>query len=366
MYFERFDPTKGESLQILDPEGRLNEDLRPDLPGQRILELYERMSVMRLADQTALNLQREGRMGTYAPFYGQEASQASAAFLGPSDWLVPTYRETGALFLRGVPLQSLLRYWMGDERGMRVPEGMRVLPIQIVIGSQTLHAVGLAWAMMLQGEKSAAVAYFGDGASSQGDVHEAMNFAGVLKTPVVFVCQNNQFAISMPRSGQTAAATIAQRASSYGFPGLLIDGNDLLAVAGAMNEALAAARSGGGPRLIEMLTYRIGPHTTSDDPSKYRTAAEVDVQKPFDPLLRLRRYLGAKGLWNDGAEAAILAKARAEISAAVAAAEAMPPAPVSDMFDYTYRVLPPYLERQKSEYASFLKDEASRGGRHGF
>jgi pyruvate dehydrogenase E1 component alpha subunit len=242
---------------------------------------------------------------------------------------------------------------------------MRVLPIQIVIGSQTLHAVGLAWAMMLQGEKSAAVAYFGDGASSQGDVHEAMNFAGVLKTPVVFVCQNNQFAISVPRSGQTAAATIAQRASSYGVPGLLIDGNDLLAVAGAMNEALAAARSGGGPRLIEMLTYRIGPHTTSDDPSKYRTAAEVDVQKPFDPLNRLRRYLGGKGLWSEETEAAILAKARAEVSAAVAAAEAMPPAPVSDMFDYTYRSMPPCLERQKSDYAAFLKGEASRGTRHG-
>ena len=355
MYFDRFDPSRGESLQVLDPDGRLDEGLRPDLPDERIRELYERMSVMRLADRAAMNLQREGRLRTYAPVYGQEAAQASAAFLGPLDWLVPSYRETGALFLRGMPLAGLYRYWNGDERGMLVPEGLRVLPVQIVVGAQPLHAVGLAWAMKLRGEPGAAAAYFGDGASSQGDVHEAMNFAGVFKTPTVFVCQNNQFAISLPRSQQTAAATIAQRASGYGFAGLLADGNDLLAVAGAMQEALADARAGRGPRLIELLTYRFGPHTTSDDPTKYRSDAELERHKPFDPLLRLRRYLKGRGLWSESEEAALLAQGQAEVDEAVRQAEAAPPAPVEDMFAYTYRRLPPHLARQRDGLLAFLK-----------
>ncbi|MFA6317054.1 MAG: pyruvate dehydrogenase (acetyl-transferring) E1 component subunit alpha [Elusimicrobiota bacterium] len=354
-YFGRFDPSRGEKLQILDHEGKLKEELRPDLPDERVVRLYERMTVMRVADQTALTLQREGRLGTYAPFYGQEACQASSAFLGPLDWLVPTYRETGALFMRGVPLSLLYRYWMGDERGMSMPETSRILPVEIVVGAHPLHAVGLSWALKLKGEKAAAAAYFGDGASSQGDVHEAMNFAGVLKTPTVFVCENNQYAISLPRKEQTASETIAQRAAGYGFPGLLIDGNDLFAVAGSMLEALEACRNGGGPFLIEMLTYRYGPHTSSDDPTKYRTAEEVEAQKPFDPLLRLRRYLESKGMWTDADEAAALEAGRLEAERAITAAEAMsPPAPM-DMFRYTKKTVPPYLEQQKAELAEFLE-----------
>ncbi|MDD5628728.1 MAG: pyruvate dehydrogenase (acetyl-transferring) E1 component subunit alpha [Elusimicrobia bacterium] len=349
MYFERFDPMQGQCLQILDQAGRLQEALRPDLPDGRARQLYERMSVMRLADRMAMSLQREGGMGTYAPFYGQEAAQASAAFLGPEDWMVPTYRETGALYLRGVPLANLYRYWMGDERGMLMPEGARTLPIAIVVGSQPLHAVGLSWAMKLKGEKAAAAAYFGDGASSQGDVHEAMNFAGVFQTPTVFICQNNQFAISLPRRQQTAAATIAQRAAGYGFPGLLIDGNDIFAVAAAMTEALADIRAGKGPRLIEMLTYRLGPHTTADDPTKYRNAEEIEKFKPADPLLRLRRYLEAKGLWDQAAEEDLLRRGQAEVEEAAGKAKAAPPPAPDELFAYTYRSLPPYLERQREE-----------------
>ena len=364
MYFERFDPMKGECLQILDPEGVVREELRPDLPDIQVQGLYERMSVMRLADRMAMNLQREGGMGTYAPFYGQEAAQASAAFLEPSDWLVPTYRETGALYLRGMPLSGLYRYWMGDERGLLVPEGLRVLPIAIVVGAQPLHAVGLSWAMKLRGEKSAVAAYFGDGASSQGDVHEAMNFAGVFQTPTVFICQNNEFAISLPRSRQTAAATIAQRAAGYGFPGLWIDGNDIFAVAGAMCEALAAARAGQGPRLIEMLTYRLGPHTTADDPTKYRTNQEVEAHKPFDPLLRLRRYLETKGLWSEAREAELLKRGQAEVEEAARQAKAAPAPDPDDIFAYTYRRMPAYLARQRDELRGFLQarsEGASRG-----
>ena len=365
MYFDRFDPGKGESLQILDHDARLREDLRPDLPDARIQSLYERMSVMRLADRTAMSMQREGGLGTYAPIYGQEAAQASAAFLDPADWMVPSYRETGALFMRGVPLSLLYRYWMGDERGMVFPEGLRALPVEIVVGAQPLHAVGLSWAMKLRGEKSVAVAYFGDGASSQGDVHEAMNFAGAFNTPTVFVCQNNQFAISMPRSKQTAAATIAQRAAGYGFKGILIDGNDLVAVCAAMQEALSDARAGRGPRLIEMLTYRLGPHTTADDPTKYRTNEELAEHKIFDPLLRLRCYLAGRGLWTESGEEQLLAKGQAEVDEAVRQAKAAAPAPPSDIFDYTYRRMPPCLERQKEELLAFLKSQGAREESHG-
>lgn len=365
MYFERFDPSQGQCLQILDPMGRVQEDLRPDLPDSRVQSLYERMSVMRLADRMAMSLQREGGMGTYAPFYGQEAAQASAVFLDPADWMVPSYRETGALFLRGVPLANLYRYWMGDERGMLMPEGLRILPIAIVVGAQPLHAVGLAWAMKLKGEKSAAAAYFGDGASSQGDVHEAMNFAGVFQTPTVFICQNNQFAISLPRRQQTAAATIAQRAAGYGFPGLLVDGNDIFAVAAAMQEALADARAGKGPRLIEMLTYRLGPHTTADDPTKYRANGELEKYKPFDPLLRLRAYLGSKGLWSETHEADLLKRGQAEVEAAARKAKSMAPPSPDDMFAYAYRAMPPYLERQRDGLRAFLKEPVAVEAHHG-
>jgi pyruvate dehydrogenase E1 component alpha subunit len=365
MYFERFDPMKGQSLQILDPRGRIQEGLRPDLPDSRVKQLYERMSVMRLADRMAMSLQREGGLGTYAPFYGQEAAQASAAFLDPADWLVPSYRETGALFLRGLPLANLYRYWMGDERGMLIGEGLRILPIAIVVGAQPIHAVGLSWAMKLRGEKSVAVAYFGDGASSQGDVHEAMNFAGVFKTPTVFVCQNNQFAISLPRQQQTAAATIAQRASSYGFPGLLIDGNDIFAVAAAMTEALADARAGKGPRLIEMFTYRLGPHTTADDPTKYRANEEIEKYKPLDPLLRLRRYLEGRKLWDGAAEEDLVKRGQAEVEEAARKAKAVAPAPPEDMFAYTYRNMPPYLERQRDGLRAFLKEQGAAEAHHG-
>jgi pyruvate dehydrogenase E1 component alpha subunit len=357
MYFGRFDAMKGQYLQILDPEGRLREDLRPDLPDARAKELYERMSIIRLADRMAMNLQREGGMGTYAPYYGQEAVQASVLFMEPSDWLVPTYRETGALYLRGVPLANLYRYWMGDERGMLMPEGLRSLPIQIVVGAQPLHGVGLSWAMKLRGEKGAAVAFFGDGASSQGDLHEAMNFAGVFQTPTVFICQNNEFAISLPRSQQTAAGTIAQRAGSYGFPGLFVDGNDIFAVAGAISEALADARGGKGPRLIEMLTYRLGPHTTADDPTKYRSSQEIEEHKPFDPLLRLRLYLESKGLWSEAAQAEVLKRGQAEVEAAAREAKAMAPPSPADIFAFTFRKMPRYLARQQEELEAFLRSQ---------
>lgn len=364
MYFDRFDPFKGERLEIMDKDGNVDDSLRPDITDDRIKGLYVRMSVMRVADKTALNLQREGRMGTYAPVWGQEAAQAASAFLEKEDWLVPSYRETGALFMRGVPLAGIFEYWMGDERGMRMPPEMRILPIAIVVGSQTLPAVGAAWAMKLRGEKAASLVSFGDGATSQGVFHEAMNFAGVFKAPAVFLCQNNQFAISVPRRKQSASKTIAQKASAYGFKGIQVYGNDLLAMYGAVKEALDNARAGNGPSLIEALTYRFGPHTTADDPTKYRPEEEIEKNKPFDPLIRLRLYLERQGLWSEEEEYSIIDDAKKEVEKAVAEAEAVPPPGPSDIFEYTYETMPPYLKRQRDELLSYLAGAGKGGAEH--
>ncbi len=361
MYLDRFDPLAGETLEILDADGNLREELRPDLPDGEIRRLYGRMCAMRAADRMALRLQREGRMGTYAPLWGQEACQVAAAALDPSDWLVPSYRELGAMWLRGVPLPTIYRYWIGDERGSVWEESLRVLPVAIPVGSQALHAVGLAWAMKLRGEAGAALVYFGDGATSEGEVLEAFNFAGVLGVPTVFFCQNNQYAISVPRSRQTAARTLAQKALAFGFPGIQIYGNDLAAVYGATKEALDRARGGGGPALIEAVTYRLGPHTTADDPTRYRDDAEVERMKRFDPLLRVRRYLTSRGLWSDADEEALERDVRAEVDRAVEETYAVPDPDPADIFDFTYAALPPELERQKREYLEFRAAEGGSG-----
>lgn len=361
MYFEKFDPLKGLKLEIMDKDGKVDKELRPDIPDERIKELYVRMTVMRVADKTALSLQREGRMGTYAPVWGQEACQAAAAFLEESDWFVPSYRETGSLFMRGLPLADIYRYWMGDERGMARTREFKVLPIDVVVGSQPLHAVGVSWALKLQGEKSVAMVSFGDGATSEGSFHEAMNFAGVFKAPTIFLCQNNQFAISVRRKKQTASATIAQKAVAYGIPGIQIYGNDIMAVYASVSEAVERARAGEGPSLIEALTYRFGPHTTADDPTKYRPEEELEKNRPFDPLIRLRVYLEKKGLWSEDEEYSIIEDAKREVGEAVAEAEAAPPAPPTDIFDYTYSANPPYQKRQRDGFEAYLAS-ARKGG----
>ena len=217
-------------------------------------------------------MQREGRIGTYASIWGQEAAQVGSALaLTDGDWIFPSFRESGVLVARGYPLWMLYRYWTGDERGMSAPEGLNVFPMSVPVGTQIPHATGAAWAMKLKGHKNVAAVYFGDGGSSKGDFHEGLNFAGVFKVPCVFLCQNNQWAISVPRSSQTAAKTIAQKGFAYGMEGLQVDGNDVVAVYKATKEAAEKARSGGGPTLIECFTYRLDDHTTADDSSRYRS-----------------------------------------------------------------------------------------------
>jgi len=355
---EKFDPLKGKMLRILHPDGRCEEKLRPDLTEDTIKKLYREMVFIRQADQRALSLQRQGRCGTYAPVQGQEAAQVGSAHaLGEGDWIFPSFREMGVCHMRGVPLKDIFVYWMGDERGQKVPEDVHVFPISIPVGSHPLHAVGVAWAAQLRGEKICTVAYFGDGATSEGDFHEAMNFAGVFKTPSIFFCQNNQYAISVPRKMQTAAKSLAQKAIAYGFPGVQVDGNDLFVVFAATKEARERAVSGKGPTMIEAVTYRFGPHTTADDPTKYRSDEELEEWKPLDPLVRVQRYLQGKGLWNEDWEAQVKKEAEESIDKAVQEAEGIPEPESQEFFQYAFAEMTPNLREQADDFLAFVKEK---------
>jgi pyruvate dehydrogenase E1 component alpha subunit len=353
--FEDYDPLKVKMFQILKPDGTLELGQIPPIIDQEALNLYQKMFFTRLADQRGLLLQRQGRFGTYAPIWGQEACQIGSAYvLQKGDWVFPAFREIGATLMMGIELKNFMLYWMGNEMGSRAPEGINMMPVSIPVGTHIPHAVGAAWAAKLKGDKAVAVAYFGDGATSKGDFHEAMNFAGVFKTPTIFFCQNNQFAISVPRSRQTASATIAQKAIAYGFDGIQVDGNDLFAVIAATREAVNKARSGGGPTLIEGVTFRFGPHTTADDPTKYRTEKEIDPWKPLDPLLRLRLYLKGKGLWTEEVEQRMTEEAQKEIDQAVKDAEAVPAPAPEEIFKYLFAQMTPQLKEQLEYLKSTL------------
>lgn len=356
---EKFDPLKGERLQILSPEGRLlDESLRPDLTDETVLSLYRQMVIIRVADQRALALQRQGRFGTYAPVIGQEAAQVGSGYaLSKDDWVFPSFRETGALYMKGVSFKDIFLYWMGNEAGQKVPPDVPVFPVSVPVGTHPLHAVGAAWAAKLRGEKVCAIAYFGDGATSEGDFHEAMNFAGVFQTPTIFFCQNNHYAISVPRKRQCAAKTLAQKAIGYGFDGVQVDGNDLFAVYAATREAREKAISGRGPTMIEAVTYRFGPHTTADDPTKYREDAEVQEWRKLDPMLRVQRYLQGKGLWNEDVENKSNAEGEAMVAQAIQEAESVPPPDPEEMFKNIFAEMTPILNEQLEDYRTFLKEK---------
>lgn len=357
---EKFDPLKGEMLRVLHPDGRCEEKLKPDLSDETVQTLYREMVFIRQADHRALALQRQGRLGTYAPCQGQEAAQVGSAYaLGEHDWIFPSFREMGACYMRGISLRDIFVYWMGDERGQNVPENVHVFPVSIPVGSHTLHAVGVGWAAKLQGEEICTMAYFGDGGTSEGDFHEALNFAGILQTPTIFFCQNNQYAISVPRKIQTAAKTLAQKAIAYGFGGIQVDGNDLFAVYAATREAREKVISGMGPTLIEAVTYRFGPHTTADDPTKYRNDEEVEEWKPLDPLLRLQRYLHGKGLWSNDWEAQIKEEAEKTIDKMVKEAEGIPEPEPEEFFQYVFAEMTPNLREQADDFLAFLREKGN-------
>ncbi len=336
--------------RFLDPEGRAVAAL-PDFandPGE-LTALYRAMVLTRTFDAKAIALQRTGRLGTYGSSLGQEAVAVGVgAAMAPEDVLVPAFREQGAQILRGVTLVELLLYWGGDERGSDFAGPRQDFPVCVPVGAHAPHAAGVALGLQLRGEARAVVCVFGDGATSKGDVYEAMNFAGLRKLPLVFVIDNNGWAISVPRARQSAAKTLAQKALAAGFDGEQVDGNDVIAVREAVGRALAKARSGGGPSLIEAITYRLSDHTTADDASRYRDDAEVSARWKEEPIVRLRGYLVAAGHWSKDDEEALLEDCAAQVEAAAEQYLAIPPLPPSAMFDHLYAELPRALAGQRA------------------
>jgi pyruvate dehydrogenase E1 component alpha subunit len=338
-------------LEILDEKGKADAALLPSLSDDDLKRMYGVLILARTFDQRALNLQREGRIGTYPSILGQEASQIGSALAAEKkDWLFTTFRESGVYVALGYPLHLLFQYWAGDERGMKIPEGMNIFPLSIPVGTQITHAVGAAAAAKYRKDNAGVLVYFGDGGSSRGDFHEGLNMAGVFKLPVVFLCQNNQWAISVRREQQTAAKTIAQKAIAYGFEGIQVDGNDLFAVYKATRDALEKAKGGGGPTLIECFTYRMSDHTTSDDATRYRSKEEIETWKARDPVLRLRLFLEKKGIWTEAWQKDIEARSKAAVDEAQKKAESAEPPKPQDMFTYTYAGL---TQRQAREMKDF-------------
>lgn len=344
-------------LSILDEEGRLDRALEPAIDEGLLLRLHRTMLIARRFDERLLSLQRQGRIGTFPPSSGQEAAHlGAAAVLEPQDWMVPAFRELAAEIWRRRSLESILLYNAGFNEGARVPPERNDLPISIPVGSQILHAVGIAWALRYRRTNRVAMVFFGDGATSQGDFHEGLNFAGVFSLPVVFVCQNNQWAISVPRSRQTRSRTLAQKALAYGIHGIQVDGNDLLAVYAAAGEAVARARSGGGATLIECVTYRLSVHTTADDPRRYRTEKEVEAWRRRDPLSRFQKYLTDRGLLSEEKIRESEEEIGREIQQAVERAEEEMKRlgdPLA-LFDHLWAEMPDSLREQREEFIAHM------------
>lgn len=354
-------------LAILDLEGRADAQLEPKLSSAQLKQMFEDMVRVREFDTRAIGLQRQGRMGTYAPSTGQEAVQiGSAAALTAGDWVAPSFREQGVLLSRGVKPTTMFLFFMGTEEGNRLPRKLRSLPYCVPCASQVLHAVGIAMAAKFKKDPAAVTAYFGDGATSEGDFHEGLNFAGVYQTPNVFICQNNQWAISTPRAIQTRSETLAEKALAYGFSGRQVDGNDVLAVYRATSEAAKRAREGGGPTLIECLTYRLGVHTTSDDPSRYRDEAEVQAWRAKDPLDRFEKYLLHKGVLVAGDRERLAAEIGERLKAAAEEAEEicrnLSP---DEMFTYMYADIPEFLKLQREDVLAQTVSLEPGGRAHG-
>ncbi len=348
-----------EWLQVLDERGKADRKLMPKLKKQDIVKMYKLMVLTRVFDDKAFKLQRQGRLGTYGQSVGQEASAVGSAYaLSPRDWVFPSFREHGVFITRDMPLHQYLQFWGGDEQGGHMPTNINIMNVTVPVATQIPHAVGRAWAMKMKKEKTVSAAFFGDGATSRGDFHEAMNFAGVFHVPCVFICQNNQWAISVPFRKQTAAKTVAQKAIAYGFSGIRVDGNDIFAVYRAVKEAVEKARKGGGPSLVECLTYRMGDHTTSDDAKRYRTMQDVDVWRKKDPIVRLEKYMMKKKILTKASKLRVWEEANAKVDKAVKDYEALPKPDPRDMFKYVYKEMPQELQEELKEFEEIEKEKS--------
>jgi pyruvate dehydrogenase E1 component alpha subunit len=345
--------TKSENgvYQVLEPSGKLRAGAKPALDDEFVLEGLRWMLLSRAFDTKATALQRQGKFGVFSPVLGQEAAVVGSAmaFDPKIDWLVPQYRELPAYLIWGLPLSKHILNLSGNPIAGRIPEDVKLLPTQVALAAQLPHAVGIAWGLKIQGKEGAVLTYFGEGASSEGDFHEACNLAGVVRAPIVFLLQNNQWAISTPRAYQSAAAHFADRAAGYGFEGRVVDGNDLLAVYEVTREAVERARKGDGPTLIEAVTYRMSFHNTTDNPSRYQPPEELEEARRRDPVERVEKYLRDRGLWSEDREKEMKQAAADEIEAAIAEAQKAAPPQPSQIFDHVFAELTPRQAAQRDE-----------------
>ncbi|MFC5648456.1 pyruvate dehydrogenase (acetyl-transferring) E1 component subunit alpha [Paenibacillus solisilvae] len=341
-----------QPLSILSPDGEIiNPDLMPALTDDQLKEVMYRMVFTRTWDERAVNLGRQGRLGFYAPVSGQEASMVGSEYaLNKDDFVCPGYRDMPQIVWHGLPLYQAFLYSRGHQHGGQIPQDVHVLMPQIIIGAQILHATGVAMAFKKRNEKRVAITYTGDGGSSEGDFYEGMNFAGAFKLPVIYVVQNNGYAITTPYAKQTAALSVAHKAVAAGIKGVQVDGMDVLAVIKAVSDAAERGRNGEGATLIEMLTYRFRPHSMADDTSKYRTKDEESEWSEKDPITRFAKFLANKGLWTDEDTARVKEEAKATVNENIKKAEAVEKMTVEGLIDSMFETTPKHLEAQKADF----------------
>jgi pyruvate dehydrogenase E1 component alpha subunit len=352
-------PTSAEIISALRPDGTLDPAQNPGLSEQEVEYLYRQMVTTRQMDERLVQLQRQGRIGFHVGSLGEEASILGSAFaMAKQDFLFPCYREFGAALMRGLPLQKFIDNMFGNANdtvlGRQMPNHTTCrevgwCSISSPVGTQITQAVGFAWAAKIQKQNASALVYFGDGATSSSDFHSGLNFAGVFKVPCVLLCRNNGWAISVPVERQTASKTFAEKAAAYGIAGVRVDGNDIFAVVNVTRQARARGERGEGPTLIEAITYRMGGHSTSDDPKAYRGADELEQWAARDPIERVRDYLTKQGAWDDERERALVAEIDARFKEAVSIAERTPSPPLESMFEDVYAVTPWHLVEQRQQ-----------------
>lgn len=354
----------GTVIALIDCDGRVDPREDPCLSEEELWKLYSTMVLVRQVDDRLLKMQRQGRIGFYLTSLGEEATHVGATFaLESSDWVFPCYREPGALFVRGFTLKDYVCQVLGNSgdllKGKQMPNHwsarhLKITSVSSPVGTQIPQAVGFAWAAKIRKDPSVALVYFGEGATSQGDFHVGANFAGVFQIPVVLFCRNNQWAISVPREKQTRAKTIAMKAQAYGFPGVQVDGNDILAVYKVTKEASNKARNGEGPTLIEAVTYRMGAHSSSDDPRLYRKDNDVEEWEKKDPIVRFRKYLEWKGIWNSKKEEELEKQLTTQIASVIEEAESLPPPKSETLFEDIYASMPWHLKEQQEMMKNLL------------